>query len=136
MCDLVCVYLDDAFLVILCFYTTEPTYLFQVLWVGWTDIVYVESVCRVTSMSMSGRLLYPFADLFYVQWPQLLQNYPKAKYLGGRLVWYCTFLLVYEFLSRWGFSSFLRNIMRRSVLFQKRVLRRCRDPVWVLCLVK
>jgi len=86
MCDLVCVYLDDAFLVILCFYTTEPTYLFQVLWVGWTDIVYVESVCRVTSMSMSGRLLYPFADLFYVQWPQLLQNYPKAKYLGGRLV--------------------------------------------------
>uniref|UniRef100_A0A2C9LBD8 UDP-N-acetylglucosamine transferase subunit ALG14 n=1 Tax=Biomphalaria glabrata TaxID=6526 RepID=A0A2C9LBD8_BIOGL len=50
-----------------------------------TSIVYVESFCRVQSLSLSGRLLYPFIDSFFVQWPELLSKYPNAKYVG-RLV--------------------------------------------------
>ena len=30
-----------------------------------------------------GKLVYPFADLFLVQWEPLLKFYPKAKYVGG-----------------------------------------------------
>lgn len=45
-------------------------------------IIYVESIARVNSASLTGRLIYPFADLFIVQWEGLLQFYPKAKYGG------------------------------------------------------
>lgn len=48
-------------------------------------IVYVESVCRVQHLSLSGLLLYYIADGLLVQWPQLKQKYPRAIYLG-RLV--------------------------------------------------
>lgn len=47
-----------------------------------TTIVYVESLARVSSLSLSGRLLYPVADAFVVQWPQLVHKYPRAKYIG------------------------------------------------------
>nr|CAB3221199.1 UDP-N-acetylglucosamine transferase subunit ALG14 homolog [Phallusia mammillata] len=60
--------------------------IYKVLGICATDIVFVESMCRVTTMSLSGKILYPFANRFYVQWPQLLQQYPHAIYLGGRLV--------------------------------------------------
>lgn len=33
--------------------------------------IYVESWARVTSLSLSGKLLLPFADRFLVQWPAL-----------------------------------------------------------------
>lgn len=48
-------------------------------------IIYVESASRVEQMSTSGRLVYPFADLFLVQWPQLQARYPKAIYAGRLL---------------------------------------------------
>lgn len=38
-------------------------------------IVFVESVCRVRTLSLSGRILYLFADQVQVQWPQLAQRY-------------------------------------------------------------
>lgn len=46
-------------------------------------IVYIESFARVHNKSLTGRLVYPFADLFLVQWKPLLELYPKAKYVGG-----------------------------------------------------
>ena len=46
-------------------------------------IVYVESFARVHSRSLTGRLVYPFADLFLVQWETMLELYPKAKFVGG-----------------------------------------------------
>mmetsp|Transcript_50079 Transcript_50079/g.55935 ORF Transcript_50079/g.55935 Transcript_50079/m.55935 type:complete len:279 (-) Transcript_50079:113-949(-) len=49
--------------------------------VGWmvkTKIVFVESFCRVTSLSLTGRLLYPIVDLFVVCWEQLHKIYPLA----------------------------------------------------------
>ncbi|KAG8436777.1 hypothetical protein GDO86_007745 [Hymenochirus boettgeri] len=45
-------------------------------------IVYVESICRVDNLSLSGRLIYYFADYFFVQWPSLKAKYPKSVYLG------------------------------------------------------
>ena len=45
-------------------------------------IVFVESVARVKSLSLSGKLLYPIADKFLVQWPGLALAYPRAKHVG------------------------------------------------------
>ncbi|KAL1006686.1 hypothetical protein UPYG_G00075390 [Umbra pygmaea] len=45
-------------------------------------IVYVESVCRVESLSLSGRILYYLSDYFFVQWSTLKEKYPKSIYLG------------------------------------------------------
>ena len=46
-------------------------------------VVYVESFARVKDASLTGKLVYPFADLFLVQWESMLEVYPKAKYVGG-----------------------------------------------------
>ena len=45
-------------------------------------VVCIETFARVTNKSITGRLIYPFADLFLVQWESLLECYPKAKYIG------------------------------------------------------
>ena len=45
-------------------------------------VVFVESLCRVESLSGTGRILYPFADLFLVQWPELTTRYSRARYEG------------------------------------------------------
>jgi UDP-N-acetylglucosamine:LPS N-acetylglucosamine transferase len=48
--------------------------------------IFVESCCRVLSPSKTGKVLYPFANVFLVQWPQLLAVYgAKAHYQGGLL---------------------------------------------------
>eukprot|EP01088_Endostelium_zonatum_P012107 TRINITY_DN26272_c0_g1_i1.p1 TRINITY_DN26272_c0_g1~~TRINITY_DN26272_c0_g1_i1.p1 ORF type:complete len:224 (+),score=38.14 TRINITY_DN26272_c0_g1_i1:28-672(+) len=44
--------------------------------------MYVESVCRTRCLSLTGKLLYPFVDQFVVQWPELAEKHPKAKYYG------------------------------------------------------
>lgn len=46
-------------------------------------LIYIESFAKVTSKTLSGKLLYKFADQFYVQWEQMLNLYPKAIYKGG-----------------------------------------------------
>mmetsp|Transcript_42693 Transcript_42693/g.68568 ORF Transcript_42693/g.68568 Transcript_42693/m.68568 type:complete len:214 (+) Transcript_42693:178-819(+) len=46
------------------------------------SIVFTESIARVNSLSLSGRLLYPIVDKFMVQWPDLLIKYPRARYVG------------------------------------------------------
>ena len=46
-------------------------------------IIYIESFARVDKKSLTGRLVYPFADLFLVQWEPMLKCYPKAEYVGG-----------------------------------------------------
>ncbi|XP_075689285.1 UDP-N-acetylglucosamine transferase subunit ALG14 isoform X2 [Rhinoderma darwinii] len=45
-------------------------------------IVYVESLCRVESLSLSGKILYCVADYFIVQWPLLKDKYPNSIFLG------------------------------------------------------
>ena len=46
-------------------------------------LIFIESFAKVTSPTLTGKLLYRFADQFYVQWPQMLEVYPKAIYVGG-----------------------------------------------------
>ena len=46
-------------------------------------LIYIESFAKVTSPTKTGKLLYRFADQFYVQWETMLKVYPKAIYLGG-----------------------------------------------------
>jgi UDP-N-acetylglucosamine:LPS N-acetylglucosamine transferase len=46
--------------------------------------IYIESWCRVENLSLTGRLVYPIVDEFWVQWPQLLKTCgPKAEYHGA-----------------------------------------------------
>lgn len=46
--------------------------------------IFIESWCRVEDLSLTGRLVYPIADEFWVQWPQLLQVCgSKARYNGA-----------------------------------------------------
>ena len=44
--------------------------------------VFIESISRSGSLSLSGRLLYNLVDELYVQWPECLERYPKAQYKG------------------------------------------------------
>ncbi len=46
-------------------------------------LIYLESFAKVTSKTLSGKLLYRFADRFYVQWEEILKLYPNAIYKGG-----------------------------------------------------
>ena len=45
-------------------------------------IIYIESFAKINDKSKTGELVYKFADKFYVQWPELLEIYPKAEYHG------------------------------------------------------
>jgi beta-1,4-N-acetylglucosaminyltransferase len=46
------------------------------------NVVYVESMARITSPSLTGRLVYPFADTFIVQWPGLQRMFSRALSFG------------------------------------------------------
>lgn len=47
-------------------------------------LVYVESLTRVTHLSLSGRIVYPLADAFFVQWRRKAR---RRRYLyAGSLV--------------------------------------------------
>ncbi|XP_028425651.1 UDP-N-acetylglucosamine transferase subunit ALG14 isoform X2 [Perca flavescens] len=45
-------------------------------------LVYVESICRVQTLSLTGKILYPLSDYFFVQWSSLRDKYPKSIFLG------------------------------------------------------
>lgn len=46
-------------------------------------LIYIESFAKITSPTETGKLLYKYADRFYVQWESMLEYYPNAVYLGG-----------------------------------------------------
>lgn len=46
-------------------------------------LIYIESFAKVTSPTKTGKLLYKFADQFYVQWEPMKKIYPNAIFLGG-----------------------------------------------------
>nr|ACO14736.1 UDP-N-acetylglucosamine transferase subunit ALG14 homolog [Caligus clemensi] len=46
-----------------------------------TKIVFVESVCRVKSLSLTAKLLRPFVDHVLVQWPELSSQFPWTSYI-------------------------------------------------------
>ena len=46
-------------------------------------LIYIESFAKVTTPTETGKLMYKYADQFYVQWPQMKKFYPNALYLGS-----------------------------------------------------
>ena len=48
--------------------------------------IYLESIARVNTRSMTGRIVYPFSDLFLVQWPELEGKYGKKSIYKGGIV--------------------------------------------------
>lgn len=49
-----------------------------------SKIIYIETFANKHTKTATGRLIYKFADLFIVQWKEMLKIYPKAK-LGGSI---------------------------------------------------
>jgi len=47
-------------------------------------LIFVESLTRTTSLSLSGRIVRPLADAFFVQWPDLAAA--KRARFAGRLL--------------------------------------------------
>ena len=47
--------------------------------------VFVESITRITEISLTGRISKPFATKLLVQWPELLTKYRGTEY-HGRIV--------------------------------------------------
>ena len=48
-------------------------------------VIFVESLTRIDGPSLSGRLVQPIADRYFVQWPSLAERCPKGEYLGSVL---------------------------------------------------
>ncbi len=46
-------------------------------------VVFIESFCRVKTPSLSGKIMYPLADLFLVQWVENLEFFPRAEFSGS-----------------------------------------------------
>ncbi|KAI8647930.1 oligosaccharide biosynthesis protein Alg14 like-domain-containing protein [Parasitella parasitica] len=57
-------------------------YIPRILGIKKIEIIYIESFARVESLSVTGKLLYPFVDRFLVQWPQLSNILDAAEYKG------------------------------------------------------
>lgn len=49
---------------------------------GRSKIIYIETFANINTKTMTGRLIYKFADLFIVQWEEMLKLYPKAVCWG------------------------------------------------------
>lgn len=47
-----------------------------------SKIIFIETIANSSTKTLSGRLVYPIADLFIVQWESMLKLYPKAVYGG------------------------------------------------------
>ncbi len=45
-------------------------------------VIYIESMARVTGPSLTGRLVYPIADTFIVQWPEMQRHFKRARWYG------------------------------------------------------
>ena len=46
-------------------------------------VIFIESFAKTSTPTISGKLVYPIADLFIVQWQEMKKYYPKAIYGGS-----------------------------------------------------
>jgi len=44
--------------------------------------VYLEVYDRISRPSLTGRLCYPLSELFLLQWPEQVANYPQGQVIG------------------------------------------------------
>ena len=49
-----------------------------------SKIIYIETYANINRKTATGKLIYLIADLFIVQWEEMLSIYPKAVY-GGQI---------------------------------------------------
>lgn len=49
-----------------------------------SKIIFIETFANRNTKTVTGKLVYPIADLFIVQWEEMLKIYPKAV-LGGSI---------------------------------------------------
>ena len=47
-----------------------------------SKIIYIETFANMKTKTITGKLIYKFADLFIVQWKSMLDLYPDAIYGG------------------------------------------------------
>lgn len=47
-----------------------------------SKVIYIETFANIHTKTITGKLVYKFADLFIVQWKDMLKLYPNAT-LGG-----------------------------------------------------
>jgi beta-1,4-N-acetylglucosaminyltransferase len=66
-----------------------------------TYIVFIESFCRVETLSMTGKILYPIVDVFLVHWDELQQKYPNS-------------ILTHSFLPPPRLSEAKANVKRKT----------------------
>lgn len=45
-------------------------------------IIFIETFANRNTKTVAGKLVYPIADVFVVQWEEMLNLYPKAQYWG------------------------------------------------------
>ncbi len=46
-------------------------------------VVWIDSITNVEWISLSGRMVRYIADLFLVQWPELVEQYRNVEYVGA-----------------------------------------------------
>lgn len=45
-------------------------------------VIWLDSIANTKRLSMSGRMIRPFADLVLSQWPDVAAKYPNVEYAG------------------------------------------------------
>ncbi len=55
---------------------------FLVAWTLGIRTVYLEVYDRISRPTLTGRLCYPLADLFLLQWPEQMASYPRGRVIG------------------------------------------------------
>ncbi len=46
-------------------------------------VIWIETMANITTGTKAGKMIYPIADKFIVQWIELLKVYPNAEYWGS-----------------------------------------------------
>jgi UDP-N-acetylglucosamine:LPS N-acetylglucosamine transferase len=46
-------------------------------------VIWIDSITNVARISLSGRIVRYVADLFLVQWPELVSRYKKVEFVGA-----------------------------------------------------
>ena len=46
-------------------------------------VIFIETFANSKTKTLAGKLVYPIADCFIVQWEEMLKLYPKASFFGS-----------------------------------------------------
>ena len=57
-------------------------WIYNILFLKRTKIVFVESICRIKTVSLSGKILCHIADACLVQWPELAEKSSRFTYIA------------------------------------------------------